>query len=351
MHIPKELSSISWQVSEPEYRADTALSYSILSRFEREGFNRLPHLFDSFSSQALLEGSMVDCLITGSPEEFNSLYYIADLPPVGEKEKQIAQVLYDQCHSSYPLFSLIPSEVIIGVANDMEFQKNWRDATRVTALTERIGSYYDLKVQAAGKTVVSSYTYNKVAAMVNALRTSISTKGYFADNDSLSPVRRYYQLKFKAKFHDICYRCMADLLVVDYEDKVIYPIDLKTSGHHEWDFQDSFLQWHYVIQARLYWRIIKANLMADPYFKDFTLADYRFIVVNKESLTPLVWKFPLTQATGTLVSSDGKEFRDPFAIGKELQGYLNLRPKVPNGILEDGSNIITCLERSKEPNK
>ena len=64
----------------------------------------------------------------------------------------------------------------------------------------------------------------------------------------------------------------------------------------------------------LYWRIIKANLMQDSYFKDFTLENYRFIVVNKESLTPLVWEFPLTNMVGTLVDKEGKEYRDPFEI-------------------------------------
>ncbi len=84
--------------------------------------------------------------------------------------------------------------------------------------------------------------------------------------------------------------------------------------------------------------------MKDPYFKDFTLENYRFIVVNKESLTPLVWEFPLTTYSGTLVDKDGNEYRDPFEIGKELQSYLNFRPKVPVGIDVDGVNSIDCLK-------
>ena len=44
MNIPKELKDISWQVDESTYRADPALSYSTLAKFEREGFNKLDHL-------------------------------------------------------------------------------------------------------------------------------------------------------------------------------------------------------------------------------------------------------------------------------------------------------------------
>lgn len=348
MEITKELKDISWQVPESTYRADPAISYSTLAKFEREGFNKLDHLFDHISSQSLLEGSMVDCLITGSREEFNELYYVADFPSIGDKEQQVVLALYDRYHDSCPHFSHISSDAILAVVNEFEWQKNWRDVTRVKVLSDRVATFYNLKIQAAGKTVVDQKTYDRVYNMVQALKTSPSTQGYFADNDSMSPVRRYYQLKFRAKFSGVNYRCMADLLVVDYEDKKVYPIDLNTSGHHEWDFQDSFCQWSYMIQARLYWRIIKANMSQDPYFKDFSLEDYRFIVVNKESLTPLVWQFPFTRAKGTLVDKDGKEYRDPFTIGSELQAYLNLRPQVPVGIDKDGVNTITCLKPKEQ---
>lgn len=344
MEIEKELKDISWQVDEPTYRADSALSYSTLARYEREGFNKLDHLFDKISTQSLLEGSMVDCLITGSREEFDELYCVADFPSIGDKEQQVANMLYERYHDSCEMFSYIPSGAILAVINEVGWQKNWRDETRVRVISERTAMYYNLKTQAGSKTVVDRPTYDRVINMVQALKTSPATQGYFADNDPLSPIKRYYQLKFKARFEGVSYRCMMDLAVVDYEEKKIIPCDLKTSGHHEWDFQDSFLQWKYLVQSMLYWRILKANLMNDPYFKDFTLENYRFIVVNKESLTPLVWEFPLTKMTGTLVDENGNEYRDPFEIGKELQSYLNFRPQVPKGIDKDGINIIDCLK-------
>ena len=344
MNIPKELKDISWQVSEKKYRADPALSYSTLAKYEREGFNKLDHLFDHISTQSLLEGSMVDCLITGSQDEFDNLYYVADYPSIGDKEKQIVLTLYDRLHTIYAQFSSIPYEEILSILCEFDWQKNWRDSTRVKVFSERVGSFYNLIIQADNKTVVDSNTYDRILKMVQTLKTSPTTQGYFADNDPMSSVKRYYQLKFRAKFESVCYRCMADLIIVDYEEKKVYPIDLKTSGHKEWDFQDSFEQWSYMIQARLYWRIIKANMSNDPYFKDFTLEDYRFIVINKESLTPLVWEFPLTRAKGILIDKEGKEYRDPFEIGKELQSYLNFRPKVPVGIDRSGINTITCLK-------
>ena len=133
------------------------------------------------------------------------------------------------------------------------------------------------------------------------------------------------------------------LLLVDHKKKIVYPIDLKTSSHTEWDFFESFVQWRYDIQARLYWRIIRDNMDRDPVYKDYELADYTFIVVNKKTLTPLRWKFEDTQKKGTLIYGKNKqiELNDPFEIGKELSNYLSSRPKVPTGIEVTENNNIT----------
>lgn len=70
----------------------------------------------------------------------------------------------------------------------------------------------------------------------------------------------------------------------------------------------------------------------DPYFKDFKLANYRFIVVNKNTLVPLVWEFESTQKIGDIVTKDNSILRDPFVIGEELKSYLVNKSIVPNGI-------------------
>ena len=70
----------------------------------------------------------------------------------------------------------------------------------------------------------------------------------------------------------------------------------------------------------------------DPYFKDFKLADYRFIVANRRTLTPLVWLFDKTQCEGNILTNGGLVLRPPHVIGKELRAYLDNRPLVPNGI-------------------
>ena len=87
----------------------------------------------------------------------------------------------------------------------------------------------------------------------------------------------------------------------------------------------------------------------DPYFKDFNLAPYKFIVVNKRTLTPLVWNFRSTIAMGDLTLGKITKIilRDPFTIGEELSHYLKDKPTIPDGVnmvhpnqLEDWINKI-----------
>lgn len=132
------------------------------------------------------------------------------------------------------------------------------------------------------------------------------------------------------------------LIIVDHKNKEIIPCDLKTSYKPEWDFYKSFIDWRYDVQSKLYYRIIKENIKKDSYFKDFTLKPYRFIVINKETLTPLVWEFPDTAQYCDLEFGKNKQIvlRDPEVIGKELTYYLNNSNRVPIGIELDKTNNI-----------
>ena len=342
--IKKELSNIALQITESEYRAMPELSYSTLSTYDKVGYDGLEHLFDKKESPSLTFGSMVDSLLTGGKEEFDDRFIVMDIS-ITDGGKDVCNKLASM-NLPYDTFEEIPEATVSQAAKDAEFWKadKW-DKKRYSEVlkTGDVAKYYYVLTH-SDRTLVDSATYQEALACVQSLKESASTCRYFADDDPLSPIRRYYQLKFKAVMKNVGYRCMCDLLVVDYEDKVIYPIDLKTSSKPEWHFEDSFTQWNYMIQARLYWLIIKYNLVHDDYFKDFELKDYRFIVVNRKTLTPLVWEFPLTRSKGTLVDSNGNEYRDPLEIGAELQAYLDMKPEVPKGIDKDGVNTIGCLK-------
>ena len=339
----KSLRDISWQVSEEEYRADPALSYSTLARYEREGFNNLDKLFDRIETPSLTFGSAVDSIITGGQEEFDERFMVAEFPSMPDSIVKIIKSLYKQYAGTYRSLLNIPDNSIIRETEDQNYQMNWKPETRAKVIREKGTDYYNLLFVAGDRCIIDTQTYQDVVNAVRVLKESSSTKLYFADDNPFEPdIERLYQLKFKGEFDGITYRNMADLIIVNHKEKWVKPVDLKTSSHTEWDFYKSFVDWRYDIQARLYWSIIRQNMDKDEYFKDFKLLDYDFIVVNKRTLTPLVWNCPFTQAQGTLRFGNNSqiEMRSPFEIGKELNSYLTSRPKVPMGISDTGTNDL-----------
>ncbi len=344
----KSLQDISWKVPEETYRNDSALSYSILAKYEREGFSHLDTLFDRVESPSLLFGSCVDTLLTDGDVAFNNQYMVSDLPSLDPGIEPIVKEVFSQFKNSYTNINDIPESQIAPIISQYGYQPRWKPETRCKAVREKGQHYYQTLFMAGDKTIVPQNVYNKVFACIRALKDSPQTHFYFKDNDPFEEVERFYQLKFKGTLDGIDYRCMADLILVNHKTKEIIPCDLKTSSHREWEFPVSFLQWRYDIQARLYWLLIKQTMDKDEYFKDFTLGDYRFIVVNNiDNPIPLVWNFAGTRAAGE-ITLGGKTLRHPTTIGEELTYYLENNPSVPVGIeLKKSNNIEKWFENNK----
>ena len=364
----KSLYDISWHVDESTYRADPALSYSTLAKYEREGrFNSLPKLFERISTPSLTFGSLVDCMVTGTAQDFAEQFLVAEFPKLSDSLTLIANTLFAKYGKVvegednpfddaqfYGSIEEIPDTIISAVARQCDFWANdkWDNVRAKKVKEGGIGEYYKLLILADGKEVVSQQDVDDAYACVEALRTSDNTAFYFANNNTeVDGIERLYQLKFKGKDPDkgTQFRCMADLLITDYNDKTIQPIDLKTSSHKEWEFYKSFVDWSYMIQARLYWRLIKQNVEKDEFFKDFTVLPYKFIVVNRVTQQPQVWDFPLTQAEGLLkletVRNGVYLWRDPYVIGEELAYYLsNPEVKVPRE-MSKSNNIVEYLTK------
>jgi len=339
------LFDISWKVDEPTYRKDPALSYSTLARFAREGFNKLDNLFDEIDTPSLTFGSAVDALITGGQEEFDKNFIVAEFPDISDNLQTIARTLFARYNTQYRNVSDIPTDILADVGKECNYyaDKKYR-ATRIKKIKEECQEYYNIMYSAGNKKIISTETYSQVTAAVRALKENEATKQYFAPDDPFDDsLQKFYQLKFKMPYEGFELRCMCDEIIVDHKTKTIYPIDLKTSSHTEWDFFRSFVQWRYDIQARLYWRIIKYNLDQHPeLFNGYKLEDYTFIVVNKTTLLPLTWVFKDTTRTGLLTYGrlNQVRFEDPFMIAAQLHRYLTYKTRIPDGIYTNVRNDI-----------
>ena len=348
--LTKELKDIALPITEPEYRADPALSYSTLATYERGGFYSIKTLAEKKESPSLLLGSVVDCILTDGEDAFNDRFAVMDYN-ITDGGANVCKALATVYSEQYKEFKDIPEVLVSQTAQEVGFWKDpkWNSRRYKEVLnTGDVDIYYKVLTN-KDKTIISAQMYSDALAMVDALKTSEATKFYFApDNPFDDSIRRYYQLKFKATLNDIDYRAMLDLIWVDYENKKIHLCDLKTSHKPEYKFPLSFLEWNYLIQSKLYTRLVQANIEKDEYFKDFTIEDFTFIVVNKDTLTPLAWKFTDFNVKGTFVYGKNKtELRDPEDIGKELHYYLTHDCKVPLDISMTEPNDIVKFLNSK----
>lgn len=339
----KSLKNIAWNVTEEEYRADPAYSYSTIAKFDREGFEKIDSLFDKVESPSLLFGSCVDTLLTDGQEAFDARFFVADFPEIADNIKKIVDSVFKVCSEEYTSLEKVPNAPIIMATEMFDYQKNWKPETRAKVIREKGAEYYNLLYLAGDKTVITSNFYADVLACIEELKTSEATKWYFQDDDPFDDgIERLYQLKFKGEHRRIPLRCMADLIICDHVNKIIYPCDLKTSYKEEYNFFKSFIDWRYNIQAQLYWTVIRQNLDEDPYFKDFKLADYRFIVVCNRTRNPLVWEYYDTQRETDMVYGKNRQIklRNWRRVVEDLHYYLTQTPKVPIGINTANTNDI-----------
>jgi hypothetical protein len=318
----KSLKEISWKVDEATYRASTAISYSILSTYSRDGFRVIPNLYDHKDGEALRFGSLVDCLMT-EPETLKNRFLIADFPNVTDAIVSIVKIAYQMYGELYRTIDGIPSKDLLTIIKGENYYNNYKDETKIKGIIEKGGEYYKLLSLAGTKTVMSNDDYLKAVNCIKALKTNVFTKEYFEENPFNTNVEKLYQCKFLLKFKPRDIRCMFDLLIVDHNAKTIQPCDLKTTGKNEEEFKHSFLEFRYYLQATLYSFILQQTINQDEYFKEFTIKPFKFIVINRDNQTPLIWEFPYSNLDTDFEDKYGNLYKGWKTLLNELDWYLN----------------------------
>ena len=345
----KSLKEIALHIDEPTYRKMPELSYSMLSRFQSVGFD-IDKLQESISSPSLTFGSATDAIITGGQEEFERNFMVVDLPNIPESASNCVRIIWNKYKDTYKHLNEIPMDILNTELQLNGFWPNSRYSAqaRINGFFKNpVEDYYQLNYIAENKSIITTELHMQILQAVNALKTSPATKNYFAeDNPWDNSIERLYQLKFRADLNGVGYKCMMDECIVLHDKKLIIPIDLKTScSCEEKDFYFNFLQWHYQLQARLYSRILRANLDQDEYFKDFKILNYRFIFCHKDSCSPLVWEFEETHSKGTLYLGRHKQIGlpDPEDLGKELFLFFSSGQKPKELLIADRNSLDSWI--------
>lgn len=282
--IEKSLQVLSWMVDEKEYRNSSYASYSILSQFSREGPRVLSHPIKGIDTPATRFGSLVDYLLT-SEENLEHKYIVFNnkLPPT-----KVIDIVENIINSGLDL-NYIEDEILLLFINSGKYRRDLKlDKNRINKFREEASLYFNTiygYYPNKKYKVVEKEELDKALNVSNTLKQCPYTSEYFTkEHDNIEIL---YQTKFK--IDDSSIRCMFDILKVDHNNKIIIPIDVKTTSSREEDFISSVIKWRYDIQAELYTYILKKKCSEDKYFSQFRVLPFTFVVANVDYPTPIAW--------------------------------------------------------------
>ena len=275
----KSLADLALNITEEEYRSDPALSYSRLSQFFKNGPKALIYN-EKIDTSSLRFGSLVDCILTAS-EEFDDKFYVADIDRFSDTFRKMTEDIFAN-HNNLESISDTPNLLeYIG-----DWQPRWGEKAKIDAVVKGCSDYYTVLKYSTGKIVISPQEFSEASQCVQTLKTHPFTYQIFECNED---EEIFYQLKFKTEILGVNCRCMFDIIKVNHKNKTVEPLDLKTSGHPEEDFEKSFISWNYWCQSGLYSDMLRKIMMSDKTFVGYDLLPFKFVVINKNNLTPLIW--------------------------------------------------------------
>lgn len=320
-------------MSEPEYRKLSNLSYSKLAGVDRSPSNLKQDGVEM--TPALIYGSAVDVLAFDGKEEFEKKFATISTRKPGFKAMPIIDELYKELENNLdPLDDsvIIPDlsfyeERLLELGKLHEYGgKNWGDDAIIRNLMKECADYFQSIVLNRGKLILDPEQFEFVKNSVNTLYTHPFTSKYF-DREQ-EGIDIYFQFPIVWEYYDesidktIDCKSLLDILLVDHNQKKLYPIDLKTTGKSVMYFPYSFIDWNYYLQASFYTdavHYLKDKLY--PEYFDYEVETFKFVVISsKNPVKPLVYN------TTAMVIESGRNggFLKTKSYHNEVKGYKEL---------------------------
>jgi hypothetical protein len=309
-----------------------------------------------------LIGSACDTILTGEDGEFEKQYYVStlDKKPSGV-EMSIFDIVFHELEAENML-DTVPWEncdnAILIAANEMKWQTNWKDETRIKKLLLAGETYFEDLKAGIGKEILSSVQNDTIKRICESLRTHFRTKKYF-DRSLQAEVEHidfFYQLPIFFTHEGVECKALMDLVAVHKDPETgkivkIEPIDLKTMSGSVMTFTTAVRTRRYDIQAAWY------TLALSKYFDvQYEIIDkFKFVVESSTSIgSPLVFEITNDTLIHGITGAPEAEFKDVNGIRSlyypEQKGYMQLFEEyqyyVAQGfrqdkLLDEKSSVIT----------
>jgi len=337
----KSLKDYSLNISEDQYHAHPAWSYSLIAKYAKEGFSAIPTLHTPMAPTPAMEfGSLFDCLITDA-DHVNDRYAVSDMVPT-PKEKEVLDCLLTKTDKK---FDLIPDAIVQAAIEECSYYPKWKYEVQLTHLAE-YKEYYD--VRKSGKKVVSPSDMADARAMADAFLANPYIQSLFGAKSH--SIEHLYQLQLIAKLKTsdgnlVPVKCMLDHVVVDHAAKTIQPVDVKTISQPAYDWAENFIRFRYDIQASVYTSVLKAVLNAHEEYKDYTVLPFVFCAISRIDMQPVSYVYdPCAEDQIDGLSFKEYKYKTWRELLTEIISYEESQAVVPVGIsIDDANDIISIL--------
>lgn len=194
-------------------------------------------------SSAMAQGSLVDACCTMLEDDFNSMYYVSDLPPL---EPMMQKILdwYVSEHTETTGAAATTAMAQYMVDNNMQSKWTWN--TRIDNVGKLLPYIQQFKY-AEGKTVVTTQQLSNakhISSLVNTELMSLVSRLVGFDDCSI-----VYQQPQYVEHKGQCLKCLPDIMI-EHNNR-IYIIDIKNTGNVN-QFAHTALELRYDIQMAYY---------------------------------------------------------------------------------------------------
>ena len=341
----KSLKDYSLNLTEKEYHAYPAWSYSLIARYAREGFSAIKTLHEPIKpNDAMRFGSLFDAILTHEGNASNE--YAVMSMSVPDAERKVLDVLATISSESFECVSDTDFQAAISAT---AYQPRWKYDTQLSHL-QPYAEYYNLLK--SGKEIVSQDEWNDAMEMFRAVKENEYLKEHFK-NGTVDGVEFIYQAQFKVKYKPgnhpmIELKIMPDLLEVNHNEKTIRPWDVKSSGMEGFDFAEHWVKMRYDIQGELYTDVLQALIMKIPEYADYRILPYLFMDISRKDKVPVTFEYdPRDEAqTNGLCYQIGEktyQYKGYRQLLDEILDYEASAAVVPSYIKLDSPNDLLKL--------
>jgi hypothetical protein len=262
-----------------EYLSSTALSQSKLKKLLVH-----PQLFINYNTEddtdepkeTTVIGDAVDLILTQSSDAFYHAFYTTDVEKPGAMMGVFVWQLFVNRDSS-------DAELIAYERSGFKIKLD-----KVRERFEKEGKYYyEALLESNGKTVITSAQKTKIDNIVESLKNNEFTSEWINGSDRYE-VHKQVVVEFEYQGHKC--KGLLDLVVLDKETGIVYPIDLKTTSSPTNSWVSMFWKFRYDIQAAFYtYGIVSSGLVEKLGGK--SLHNFRFIVETQDYPgSPLIYE-------------------------------------------------------------